>query len=66
MSSFVEGIDRNQVTLFPKRLESWTSGDYLVRDIIRRFCGRSSSKGIWTAFSPAEVVRVIGFEVSGA
>ena len=31
MSSFIEGVDRDQVTLFPERLEDWIGEDQLVR-----------------------------------
>jgi len=31
MSGFIEGIDREQVTLFPDRLEDWIGEDHLVR-----------------------------------
>ena len=31
MSGFIEGVDRDQVTLFPDRLEDWIDEDHLVR-----------------------------------
>jgi transposase len=31
MSGFIEGVDRDQVTLFPEQLEDWIDGDHLVR-----------------------------------
>ena len=31
MSGFIEGVDRDQVTLFPERLEDWIGEDHLVR-----------------------------------
>jgi len=31
MSGFLEGVDRDQVTLFPDRLEDWIDEDHLVR-----------------------------------
>mgnify|MGYP000052948374 FL=1 len=31
MSGFIEGIDREQTTLFPERLEDWIGEDHLVR-----------------------------------
>ncbi|SDX99067.1 IS1182 family transposase [Roseicitreum antarcticum] len=31
MSGFIEGVDRDQVTLFPDRLEDWIDDDHLVR-----------------------------------
>jgi len=31
MSGFIEGVDRDQVTLFPDRLEDWIGEDHLVR-----------------------------------
>mgnify|MGYP000468790677 CR=1 FL=1 len=31
MPGFIEGIDREQVTFFPDRLEDWISEDHLVR-----------------------------------
>jgi hypothetical protein len=31
MKRFVEGVDRNQSTLFPERLEDWIGEDNLVR-----------------------------------
>ncbi len=31
MSGFIEGVGRDQVTLFPERLEDWIGEDRLVR-----------------------------------
>ena len=31
MSGFIEGVDRDQVTLFPDRLEDWIDEDHFVR-----------------------------------
>ncbi len=31
MSGFIDGVDRDQVTLFPDRLEDWVGEDHLVR-----------------------------------
>jgi hypothetical protein len=31
MSGFIEGVNRDQVTLFPDRLEDWIDEDHLVR-----------------------------------
>lgn len=31
MSGFIEGVDRDQVSLFPERLEDWIDEDHLVR-----------------------------------
>jgi len=31
MAGFIDGIDRDQVTLFPDRLEDWIGEDHLVR-----------------------------------
>jgi transposase len=31
MSGFIEGVDRDQLTLFPDRLEDWIDEDHLVR-----------------------------------
>ena len=31
MSGFIGGVDRDQVTLFPDRLEDWIGEDHLVR-----------------------------------
>ena len=31
MSGFIEGVDRDQVTLFPERLEDWIGEDHLFR-----------------------------------
>ena len=31
MSGFIEGVDRDQVSLFPDRLEDWIDEDHLVR-----------------------------------
>jgi transposase len=31
MSGFIEGVDRDQATLFPDRLEDWIAEDHLVR-----------------------------------
>tara|TARA_B100000378_G_scaffold178615_1_gene144298 strand:- start:170 stop:421 length:252 start_codon:yes stop_codon:yes gene_type:complete len=31
MARFIDGIDREQVTLFPDRLEDWIGEDHLVR-----------------------------------
>ncbi|MBR9762972.1 MAG: transposase, partial [Rhodobacteraceae bacterium] len=31
MAGFIDGIDREQVTLFPDRLEDWIGEDHLVR-----------------------------------
>jgi transposase len=31
MSGFIECVDRDQVTLFPDRLEDWIDEDHLVR-----------------------------------
>lgn len=31
MSGFIAGIDRDQTTLFPERLEDWIHQDHLVR-----------------------------------
>jgi transposase len=31
MSGFIEGVDRDEVTLFPDRLEDWIDEDHLVR-----------------------------------
>ena len=31
MSGYIEGIDRDQTTLFPERLEDWVGEDHLVR-----------------------------------
>lgn len=31
MSGFIEGVDRDQVTLFPDRLEDWIDEDHPVR-----------------------------------
>ena len=33
MSGFIEGIDREQTTLFPERLEDWIGEDHLVRAV---------------------------------
>ena len=31
MSGFIEGVDQDQVTLFPDRLKDWIVEDHLVR-----------------------------------
>jgi transposase len=31
MSGFIEGVGRDQVTLFPERLDDWIGEDHLVR-----------------------------------
>lgn len=31
MSGYIEGVDRDQATLFPERLEDWIDEDHLVR-----------------------------------
>ena len=31
MAGFIEGVHRDQTTLFPERLEDWISEDHLVR-----------------------------------
>jgi transposase len=36
MSGFMEGVDRDQVTLFPERLKGWIAEDHLVR-VVDRF-----------------------------
>ena len=33
MSGYIEGVDREQVTLFPERLEDWIGEDHPVRVI---------------------------------
>jgi transposase len=33
MSGFIEGVDRDQVTLFPDRIEDWIDKDLLVRAV---------------------------------
>ena len=33
MSGYIEGVDREQVTLFPERLEDWICEDHPVRVI---------------------------------
>ncbi len=33
MSGYIEGVDREQVTLFPERLEDWIGEDHAVRVI---------------------------------
>ena len=30
MSGYIEGVDREQVTLFPERLEDWIGEDHVV------------------------------------
>ena len=39
MSGFIEGVDRDQVTLFPDRLEDWIDEDHLVR-VVDLFVGQ--------------------------
>lgn len=36
MAGFIDGIDREQVTLFPDRLEDWIGEDHLVRRYARK------------------------------
>ena len=38
MAGFIEGVSRDQTTLFPERLDDWVAEDNLVRvvDIFRR------------------------------
>ena len=33
MAGFIDGIDREQTTLFPERVDDWISEDHLVRII---------------------------------
>ncbi len=33
MSGYIEGVDREQVTFFPERLEDWITDDHPVRVI---------------------------------
>jgi hypothetical protein len=33
MTRFIEGVDRNQTTLFPERLDDWVGEDNAVRII---------------------------------
>ncbi len=53
MSGFIEGIDREQTTLFPERLEDWIGEDHLVR-VVDLFVDELDLAGLgFTRHAPA-------------
>lgn len=57
MSGFIEGVDRDQVTLLPDRLEDWIDEDHLVR-VVDRFVDQLDLAGLgFTRAAPARTGR---------